>query len=196
MRKQGQDGKTYYPPQNPRRKALQSVGFSGLIFHTSAPLFSHEIPLLFPQSSGGTSLGAIPCAAIREKGPAAYRARPGFRGGAIGEQGGLQRRIGRQNGLPEVAAIGPCPTLAKHITLTSQRQAALLPVIIGAHLRDQFSDTLSLVTGQFPAHQDFGPTWPEGRNFLRQRSFLLPHSFKWRHPAQRSAPPRPGRGWC
>ncbi len=133
---------------------------------------------------------------LREKGLPADRSQAGVRGRAVLADGSYQQRVKGQNGLPEVAAIGPCPTLAKHITLTSQRQAAILPVIIGAHLRDQFSDTLSLVTGQFPAHQDFGPTWPEGRNFLRQRSFLLPHSFKWRHPAQRSAPPRPGRGWC
>ncbi|EQE41372.1 hypothetical protein QCA_1698 [Clostridioides difficile CD40] len=148
MRKQGQDGKTYYPPQNPRRKALQSVGFSGPIFHTSAPLFPHEIPLLFPQSSGGASLGAIPCAAIREKGPAAYRARPGFRGGAIGEQGGLQRRIGRQDGLPEVAAIGTRPAFSQHITLAVQRQAAVILIIIGAQGFYQLVDRPLFLTGQ------------------------------------------------
>ena len=115
---------------------------------------------------------------LREKGPPADGAQAGVRGRAVLADGSCQHRVKGENGLPEVAAIGPCPTLAKHITLTIQRQAAILPVIIGAHLRDQFSDTLSLVTGQFPAHQDFGPTWPEGRNFLRQRSFLLPHSFK------------------
>ena len=73
---------------------------------------------------------------LREKGPPADGAQAGVWGWAVLADGGCQHRVKGQNGLPKVAAIGPCPTLAKHITLTIQRQAAIFPVIIGAHLRD------------------------------------------------------------
>ena len=98
---------------------------------------------------------------LREKWPPANGAQPGIRGRTFLADGGHQHRVKGQNGLPEIAAVGSRPPFPQHIALTVQRQAAILPVIVGAHLRDQFSDTFSLVTGQLPAHQDFGPTWPE-----------------------------------
>ena len=104
----------------------------------------------------GKTIGLPP---LREKGPPADSAQAGGRGRAVLADGSCQHRVKGQNGLPEVAAVGPRPPLAQHIALTVQRQTAIVPVIVGAHLRDQFADTFSLVTGQLPAHQDFGPTW-------------------------------------
>ena len=67
--------------------------------------------------------------------------------------------------MPEVAAVSACPTFIQHIAGTVQRETqAGFTVIVGAHARDKPPDFLSLVTGQIPGHQDFGPRWPEANN--------------------------------
>ena len=140
--------KSYAPPMKRPRKALQLRVFSGVKCSRPTPVFPHIATLFFTPCGSGASLGAIPCAAIREKGPAADRARPGFRDGTIGEQGGLQRRIGRQNSLPEVAAQCPCPAFPQHKALTVQRQAAVVLIIVGAQGFYQLVDRPLFFTGQ------------------------------------------------
>ena len=109
-------------------------------------------PLFFQPRGFGTGRGAVACAPIREKDPAADGANPGFRGRAVLRQCGLQHRIKGQNGLPEVAAKGPRPALAQHIAITVQRQAAAFFVIVGAPLCHQLADRGLFLAGQLPAH--------------------------------------------
>ena len=145
--------KTYCLLQKRPRKALKYGCFRGLIFHASASLFPHVVSLLLPQSSPGAAGGAIPCPAIREKGPAAYRAGPGFRGGAFRSEGRLQHGIIGQHRLPEIAAQRPRPALLQHIAGTVQRQAAHIPVIVGAQPCHQFADGRLFLTGQLSGHR-------------------------------------------
>lgn len=151
--KSGQPMKTYCPLQKRPRKALKYGGFRGLIFHISAALFSHIIPLLLPQSGLGAAGGAIPCPAIGEKGPAAYRAGPGCRGGAFRSEGRLQHGIIGQHRLPEVAAQRPRPALLQHIAGAIQPQAAHIPVIVGAQPCHQLADGRLFLTGQLSGHR-------------------------------------------
>ncbi len=67
-------------------------------------------------------------------------------------QGGLQRRVQRQDSLPEVAAVSPRPALSQHIALAIQRQASVLPVIVGAPLHRLGADGRLFLAGQFSAH--------------------------------------------
>ena len=120
--KLGQPMKTYCLLQKRPRKALKYGRFRGLIFHASASLFPHVVSLLQPQSSPSTAGGAIPRPPIREKGPAAYRAGPGFRGGAFRSEGRLQHGIIGQHRLPEVAAQRPRPALLQHKSVCSRKR--------------------------------------------------------------------------
>jgi len=61
---------------------------------------------------------------LREKGPPADRAQAGVRGQAVLADGGCQYRVKWQNGLPEVVAIGPCPTLALRNAGSGKRDLA------------------------------------------------------------------------
>ena len=151
--KSGQPMKTYCLLQKRPRKALKYGRFRGLIFHASASLFSHVIPLLLPQSSPSAAGGAIPCPAIGEKGPAAYRAGPGFRGGAFRSEGRLQHGIIGQHRLPEVAAQRPRPALLQHIARAIQRQAAHIPVIVGAQPCHQLADSCISLTGNISSNR-------------------------------------------
>ena len=145
--------KTYCLLQKRPRKALKYGRFRGLIFHASASLFPHVVSLLLPQSSPGAAGGAIPCPAIREKGPAAYRAGPGFRGGAFRSEGHLQHGIIGQHRLPEVTAQRPRPALSQHIAGTVQRQAPCIPVIVGTQPCHQLADGCLFLTGQLSGHR-------------------------------------------
>ena len=145
--------KTYCLLQKRPRKALKYGRFRGLIFHTSAPLFSHVIPLLLSQSGPGAAGGTIPCPAIGKKSPAAYRAGPGFRDGAFRSEGRLQYGIIGQHRLPEVAAQRPRPALFQHIARTVQRQATHIPVIVGAQPCHQLADGRLFLTGQLSGHR-------------------------------------------
>ena len=139
---------------------------------------------------------------LGKEGLTAHRTKPGIRWKPFITDGRFQHRVKGKDALPEIAAVGARPPFHQHIAGAVQREAQGLPaVIVGAHLRNKPPDFLPLITGQLPAHYCFGPTWPEVRgstmrvrNFFRQRPFWPLHSFRWRQPAQRSEPPRPGRG--
>ena len=69
----------------------------------------------------GAGRGAVARPAIREKGAAAHRAGPQLRAWALPCEGGLQRRVKGQDGLPEIAAIGTRPAFPQHIAGAVQR---------------------------------------------------------------------------
>ena len=150
--------KTYSPPSNRPREALKQAGFKGPKAHRSAPVFPHIVPLALAPRGPGASLGAVGPPPLGDKGPAADGAKPHIRGRALGAEGGLERRIGGQDGLPEVAAQGPRPALAQHIALAVQGQAPIFPVIVGAQGNHQPADRGPFLAGQFPAHSSGSPS--------------------------------------
>ena len=70
--------KSYAPPMKRPQKTLQSRVFSGVKCSRSTPVFPHIAALLLPPCSTGAGRGAVPLPPVREKGPAAHRARTGF----------------------------------------------------------------------------------------------------------------------
>jgi len=165
--------------------------FRGLIVTTAPgfpPHFPHPFPALSAVALGLAGFGAIGLPPLGKKGPPAHGTGPGVRGGSLPGNGVFQHGVERENRLPEVTAIGPRPALVQHITGTFQRETAVFAVIVGAPVCDELSDRPPLVAGQLPAHQDFGPTWPEVRDgsTIRARNFFL-HRFGW--------PPQTGRSW-
>ena len=77
---------------------------------------------------------------------------PGFRGGAFRSEGRLQHGIIGQHRLLEVAAQRPRPALLQHIAGALQRQAAHIPVIVGAQPCHQLADGRLFLTGQLSGH--------------------------------------------
>ena len=72
-----------------------------------------------------------------------------LRPGPLSQEGGLQRRIKGQDGLPEVAAVSTCPAFAEHIALALQGQAPVFLVIVGAPLCYQGADRPFFLACQF-----------------------------------------------
>ena len=108
--------KSYAPPMKRPRKTLQSRVFSGVKCSRSTPVFPHIAALLLPPCSTGAGRGAVPLPPVREKGPAAHRARPGFRDTLHGQRP-FQHGIKGQHRRTEIAAICPCPAFPQHIAL-------------------------------------------------------------------------------
>lgn len=132
----------YGLPQKRPRKALIQADFPGSNFPHITSVFPHIIPLLPPQGDPGTGLGAVGHAPIGGDGPAADGTGLKLRPGPLGQEGGFQRRIKGQNGLPEVAAVGTRPAFPEHIALALQGQAPVFLVIVGAPLCYQGADFL------------------------------------------------------
>ena len=76
-----------------------------------------------------------------------------YRGGAFRSEGRLQHGIIGQHRLPEVAAQRPRPALLQHIAGAVQRQAAHIPVIVGAQPCHQLADGRLFFTGQLSGHR-------------------------------------------
>ena len=108
--------KSYAPPMKRPRKTLQSRVFSGVKCSRSTPVFPHIAALLLPPCSTGAGRGAVPLPPVREEGPAAHRAGPGFRHGLHGQRP-FQHGIKGQHRRTEIAAICPCPAFPQHIAL-------------------------------------------------------------------------------
>ena len=106
LRKQGRAGKHTAHPKRAPEKPCKCRRFPGLFFHALPPLAAHICPLLLPQGSPGTGWGAVPLPPVREKSPAAHRARPGFRD-TFHAQRPFQHRIEGQYCRTKVAAICP-----------------------------------------------------------------------------------------
>lgn len=134
-------------PGSGHKKPCYMGVFWGLIFHISLPLVPHIVPLLLAQSNSGANRGTIPLPPIPEKGPAAYRAIPGFRHRPLGGQRRLQRGIKGLHCLPEVAAISTRPAFAQHIALPIQKQAAVFLTVVGAPLHHKRADDQSFLPG-------------------------------------------------
>ena len=143
--------KSYAPPMKRPQKALQSADFSGAKCSRPTPVFPHIAALLLPPCSPGAGRGAIPLPPVREKGPAAHWAGPGFRHGLHGQRP-FQHRIEGQYRRTEIAAIRPCPAFPQHIALAIQRQTASVLVIVGAPPFHKGADRRFFLPGQFTAH--------------------------------------------
>ncbi len=149
--------KSYTPPMKRPRKALQSREFSGVKCSQPTPVFPHIAALLLPPCIMGTGRGAIPLPPVREKGPAAHWAGPGFRHGLHGQRP-FQHGIKGQHRRTEIAAIRPCPAFPQHIALTVQRQASSVLVVVGAPTLHKGADRRLFLPGQFTAHFSL-PSW-------------------------------------
>jgi len=90
--------------------------FPGSNAHGLPPVFPHIAALLLPPCGMGTGRGAVPLPPVREKGPAAHRARTGFRDTLHGQRP-FQHGIKGQHRRTEIAAICPCPAFPQHIAL-------------------------------------------------------------------------------
>ena len=142
---------TTRPESGPKKPCYMGV-FLGLIFHISLPLAPHIVPLLLAQSNSGANRGTIPLPPIPEKGPAAYRAMPGFRHRPLGGQRRLQRGIKGLHCLPEVAAISTRPAFAQHIAPPIQKQAAVFLAVVCTPLYHKGADGCPFLPGQFAGH--------------------------------------------
>ena len=143
--------KSYASPMKRPRKALQSRVFSGAKCSRPTPVFPHIAALLLPPCSPGTGRGAISLPPVREKGPAAHRAGPGFRDTLHGQRP-FQHGIKGQHRRTEIAAISARPAFPQHITGAVQRQAASVLVIVGAPPLHKGADRRLFLPGQFTAH--------------------------------------------
>ena len=151
LRKQGQTGKHTAHPKSAPEKPCKCRRFPGLFFHTLPPFAAHIRPLLLPQGSPGADRGAVPLPPVREKCPAAYRARPGFRDTLHGQRP-FQHGVKGQHRRTKVAAISARPALAQHIARRIQRQTASVLVIVGAPTLHKGADRRLFLPGQFTAH--------------------------------------------
>ena len=203
--KPGQRVLGYSRPKNRAGKPRNTGLFRGQIVTALPgfqPLFPHPFPALSAVSFVPAPLGTVALPPLGKEGLATHRTELGIRWKPFVTDGRFQHRVKGKDALLKVAAVRARPPFPQHIAGAVQREAQGLPaVIVGAHLRNKPPDFLPLITGQLPAHYCLGPTWPEVRgstirvrNFFRQRPFRPLHSFRWRHPAQRSEPPCPGRG--
>lgn len=183
------------------------MGFRQAQIVTALPGFCaflpHALPALAAVPLVLAGRGAVGLPAIREKRLPTDGAGLRIRRRPILTDGLFQHRVQREDTPTEIAAERTRPAFPQHVAGTVQRKADVLPaVIVGAPARDKPPDSFPLVPGQLPAHgQCPGPGWPEARgstirvrNFFRHRPRRPLHSFKYRHPAQGSVPPRPGRG--
>lgn len=143
--------KSYAPPMKRPRKTLQSRGFSRVKCSRSTPVFPHIAALLLPPCSTGAGRGAVPLPPVREKGPAAHRARTGFRDTLHGQRP-FQHGIKGQHRRTKIAAISARPALAQHIAGTVQRQAAIVFIVVGAPFCHQLTDRCLFLPGQLTAH--------------------------------------------
>ena len=143
--------KSYAPPMKRPQKTLQSRVFSGVKCSRSTPVFPHIAALLLPPCSTGAGRGAVPLPPVREKGPAAHRARTGFRDMLHGQRP-FQHGIKGQHRRTEIAAISTRPALAQHIAGTVQRQTANVFVIVGTPPLHKGADRRLFLPGQFTAH--------------------------------------------
>lgn len=143
--------KSYAPPMKRPQKTLQSADFSGAKCSRPTPVFPHIAALLLPPCSTGAGRGAVPLPPVREKCPAAYRARPGFCDTLHGQRP-FQHRIKGQHRRAEIAAISARPALAQHIAGTVQRQAAIVFIVVGAPFCHQLTNRRFFLPGQFTAH--------------------------------------------
>ena len=143
--------KSYAPPMKRPRKTLQSRGFSRVKCSRSTPVFPHIAALLLPPCSTGAGRGAVPLPPVREKGPAAHRARTGFRDTLHGQRP-FQHGIKGQHRRTEIAAISARPAFPQHIALAIQRQTANVFVIVGTPPLHKGADRRLFLPGQFTAH--------------------------------------------
>ena len=193
--------KTYRLLQKRPRKALKYGRFRGLIFHTSAPLFSHVIPLLLSQGSPGAAGGAIPCPAIGEKDPAAYRAGPGFRGGAFRSEGRLQHGIIGQHRLPEAHSLVTSLRIAAFSSRVSSRATVSPPAAsafqqlpIAGHAPNSPPVGAAVADGALRGLDRLGPLIPG--NLLHHRFIGTVGKFHLSpRPPFRPRPPRSTAGY-
>ena len=143
--------KSYAPPMKRPQKTLQSRVFSGVKCSRSTPVFPHIAALLLPPCSTGAGRGAVPLPPVREKGPAAHRARPGFRDTLHGQRP-FQHGIKGQHRRAEIAAISARPAFLQHIAGSVQQQAASVLVIVGTPTLHKGADRRFFLPGQFTAH--------------------------------------------
>lgn len=157
------------PPQKWPRKALKTAGFYTPKCSRLTPGISAYIPAvssaLRPWSKPRSNSAV---ARPGERAPA-DRTGPRFRGGPLGIEGGLQHRVQRQDGLPEVSAIGPRPALPQHIALTVQRQASHFLVIVGAPFHYKGADSGLFLTGQLAQNITSRPAFSKGSESRSRR---------------------------
>ena len=143
------------------------------------PHFPHAFPAFPSVPFGLAGVGAVGLTPLGQKCLSADCTGPKLRGTAFHGQRRKKLRGEGQDGLPEIAAVRPCPAFVQHIAGTVQRQAqARFPVIVGAHSRDKGTDFLLLVTGQLPGvHSGLRATMARRAGLHNQRPELLPALF-------------------
>ncbi len=155
------------------KAAPESLENSGLLYPQMLtphpPVFPHISPLFFLPCGLGAGHGAVAPPPVREKGPPADRTGPGFRGGPLGIEGGLQHRVQRQDGLPEVAAVSPRPAFPQHIALAVKGQTAIFPVIVGAPFHYKGADSGLFLTGQLAQNITSRPAFSKGSESRSRR---------------------------
>lgn len=169
-------------PETPSKKPGIS-SLSGRQIVTAArpflPHFPHTFPAFPAVPFGLAGVGTVGLTAFRQKCPPADRTGPKLRGAAFRSQRRKKLRVEGQYGLPEIAAVRPCPAFVQHIADAVQRQAqARFPVIVGAHPRDKGTDFFLLVTGQLPGvHSGLRATMARRAWLHDQRPEFLPALF-------------------
>ena len=150
-RKRGQTGNHTAHPRSGAGKSCKQWGPDGLIVNRPAPFFLHVRPLLLAVCLLGAGRGTIPCPSVREKGSAAHRAGPCFRGRPSDGQRRLQHGIKGQHRRAEIAAISARPAFPQHIARIVHRQTANAFVVVGAPFCHKGSDLRLFLPGQFTA---------------------------------------------